>query len=143
AKRLNINRTLTDYPQLDPATGRIDTSNAAIVTQLNNAITERQTLCQDIFDLLRFVTTGVRPGTGLPAFGSAEYNGLRWLAQLAVNIVDMRDVDNIMTVFNWDQTNGQYVYGTELPRVLINEVYAEMVNDPTDKGGAMAKQDYT
>ncbi|MCS7046900.1 MAG: hypothetical protein NZO58_11135, partial [Gemmataceae bacterium] len=148
AKRLNINRKLTDYPQPSAATGQIDLSVKANVAQLNQAQQDRQQLCQDIFDLLRYVTTGARPGwdpvnkvyaTPLPPPGSPQYNALRWLAQLAANLVDLRDVDNIATVFLWDEANGQYVFGTELPKLLINEVYAEVVNDPMDPGVKMMK----
>src|SRR5207244_4486375 len=100
--KLNLNRyPLTDYPQPD-ATGHIDLSNKATAAQVDQANQDRQNLCQDIFDLLRFVTTGARPGAPLPAYGGADYNALRWLAQLSVNIVDMRDTDNICTAFLWD-----------------------------------------
>src|SRR5205823_8718786 len=65
-----------------------------------------------------------------PGFATA-----RWLAQIAVNIVDFIDEDDYMTVWNWnanDRTTANpkdYVYGTELPQLLINEVYAQVDND--------------
>ncbi len=133
-------RGLTGYPAPD-GEGRIDTTDA----NLQKAIDDRTQFAQNLFDRLRFVTTGARPGaaidkTTLPA---AEYDALRWLAQLAVNMVDYIDPDEVCTTFVWDTNNPYftdmknnppdgYVAGTELPRVLINEVYAEMVNDPTD-----------
>ena len=45
---------------------------------------------QAIFDRLRFVTTGARPTDVIDKtkITPEEYNALRWLAQLAANIVD-------------------------------------------------------
>ena len=68
-----------------------------------------------------------------------QYNAARCLAQLAVNIVDFIDNDDYITPFNWnpnlstamDPVNLQnaWVFGTELPRLVINEVYANLDND--------------
>ncbi|MCI0378771.1 MAG: hypothetical protein L0215_14280, partial [Gemmataceae bacterium] len=66
----------------------------------------------------------------------------RYLAQLAVNIVDYIDNDDYMTLFLWNGTwagaggTPEYLFGTELPRLVINEVYAQMDNDPLDPGVA-------
>jgi hypothetical protein len=105
-------------------------------------------------------------------------NALRDLAQVAVNMVDFLDPDDVSTTFVWNPRNptaganqlgyvlnnangmpsiaggmtpapvaatpttpGQMlptdlgnhvVYGAEAPRVLLNEVYAELANDPID-----------
>lgn len=100
---------------------------------------------------------------------AAEFHGVRYLAQLAANIVDYVDTDDVSTVFVFrpsgggaigytdasthatnvntiathanvaDQTSDDYlgnhiVYGVEMPRLLLNEVYAEVVNDPAETG---------
>src|SRR5207253_1055624 len=95
-------------------------------------------LARDIYQRLRLVTTGdiTEPPSAKPK--SAEFRALRWLAQLAVNIVDYIDVDgnseSSMTPFNWYPyaPNSDWVFGTELPHVVLNEAYAEVRNDPKD-----------
>ncbi len=88
----------------------------------------------------------------------AEYSALRLLAQAAANIVDAVDTDDISTAFVWNVTgagaadplnftttgkepNSPYpyiqnrvVFGAEKPRVVLNEVYAEMSNTAADNG---------
>jgi hypothetical protein len=116
--------------------------------QFTYAQTARQQLAKDIYNVLITVTGAVNPNGAPndpnapnsyqvvppgPANGLAmstalpgQYNAARWLAQLAVNIVDYVDNDDYMTPFNWDTTAtpgpNPWVYGTELPRVLVNEV---------------------
>lgn len=107
------------------------------------------------------------------------FHAVRYLAQLAANVVDYVDVDDVSTTFVFrpspyasgstiayvdatahaanvtavvtngnanDPTTDEYVgnhivYGVEMPRLLLNEVYSEVVNDPTDmiatKGNGM------
>ncbi len=58
----------------------------------------------------------------------------RWLAQWAVNVVDFRDRDSIMTRFQydvtpfdadgWNSTGGPVVWGCERPELLITETLA-------------------
>lgn len=137
--RIDLNRTLRPYPNPDPQSGRIDWTNNAIQTQFNNAQGDRQQLAQDIFQRLLQVTGTPDPNVVFastpPAPPAGVLNAARWLAQLAVNMVDYIDSDDYMTPFNWytykdtstnPATTKQYwVFGTELPRVVVNETYVE------------------
>lgn len=97
-----------------------------------------------------------------------QFANLRLLAQYAANLVDFTDPDDVATAFAWNPdrttvvnfpvaltptfdpswvpanlnaaTLGQRaVYGTELPRLVINEAYAALFNDLNHTGGrAMA-----
>jgi hypothetical protein len=140
------NVTLPPYPKPgtgNAAPGQLDPNDP----QFTQAQQARQQLAQDLFNRLVWVTTG-QP---LPADSTQrgqylsqlrtnnlpQYNALRWLAQLAVNIVDYRDPDDISTPFNWDPSdpgnqNGGWVFGVELPRLVINEAYVEVDNTPAD-----------
>jgi hypothetical protein len=78
--------------------------------------------------------------TQAPADGTPEYDAIRFLAQVAANIVDYLDPDEFSTPFRWDTGKSDlqaFVFGTELPRVLLNEVYVQIQNDPTDPGLGM------
>ncbi len=105
-----------------------------------------------------------------------EFHGVRYLAQLAANIVDYVDTDDVSTVFVFRPSGGgsigytdgsthatnvsdvvvngsagdpatdeyignHIVFGVEMPRLLLNEVYSEVANDPGDmiatKGNGM------
>jgi hypothetical protein len=148
--RVDLNRRLPAYPAPD-ATGRINLADPAARSQFLAAQGARQQLAKDIFDRLRVSVTGDLPGTPIAAPIDAntrvQFAALRFLAQLAVNIVDFIDSDDVMTPFNWFPTPytdpgpggqkhpaGDWVFGTELPRVVLNEIYAEVVNDPNDPG---------
>ncbi len=122
-------------------------SDPNAVIQYQVAEKARQNLAGDIYRCFLAVT-GVPPLANPAAPTSASDIALlqarRWLAQLAVNIVDYIDEDDISTPFNFGQQenppipepatattiNGDWVpltwvFGTELPRVVLNEVYAE------------------
>ena len=136
--RIDLNRPLPPYPVPNATTGRINSSDLNAFTAAQAAQAQ---LAQDIYDRLRLVTTGTMAdpkslGITLKA-RPQDFYALQWLAQLAVNIVDYIDADDYMTPFQWntdDQGNPIYVYGTELPRVVLNEAYAETRNDPSDPG---------
>jgi hypothetical protein len=137
--RLNLNRISTsayDYPT--PVAGYIDLTNATNATQFTNAQQVRQQLAQDIYKMLILVTGAQDPNlpTSPPPLNSPAFNAARWLAQLAVNIVDYIDNDDIITPFQWytdpaSVNPPEYVYGTEPTRVVINEAYVQLDNDPT------------
>jgi hypothetical protein len=124
---------------------------------------ERQRLAMKIFQRLVIATgahgqpmtdptTGENYVAGLPTDPtSGEFRALRMLAQMAVNMVDAIDNDDICTTFVWNPADitfavdplqdpnnfsdlaNRIVFGTEKPRLVINEVYAEVTNDPTDQ----------
>ena len=85
----------------------------------------------------------------------AEYDALRWVAQLSANLVDAIDPDDVSTVFQWnsppppvaggppsaltaftpDAPGGLgdcVVFGVEKPKLVVNEVYAEIANKQAD-----------
>src|SRR5262249_42429746 len=122
--RLDLNRPLPRYPA--PA-------GAGVITDLVGfevAQKARQQLAEDIFLRLRAVTGVGDLATLTP--GTPAFNAARWLAQLAVNIVDYLDADDYHTPFNWWGT--EWVFGTELPRLVLNEVYAEWRRQEGEEG---------
>ncbi len=64
------------------------------------------------------------------------FQAARFLAQLAVNIVDYVDEDDVITQWQWYKrgaVNGyETVYGTEIPRLVLNEVFCTFDNDIND-----------
>lgn len=141
---VDLNRTLTpypsysnsSYPQLVPYYGRYDDhSNLPAVKQFLQAQTDRQNLAQDIYDRLVKVTGAYVPASGTVTTSSdPNLIPLRWLAQLSVNIVDFIDEDDISTPFNFypngltgvtAQLPAYWVFGTEMPSVVVNEALAE------------------
>ncbi|HEV3256421.1 MAG TPA: hypothetical protein VG013_06020 [Gemmataceae bacterium] len=145
--RVDLNRALPPFPTPD-ATGRI-TDAAGFLA----AMQARQQLAADIFLRLVKVTGAFNlTDKNAPLPNQQQFDALRWLAQLAANIVDYRDEDDVMTPFNWtalaanqttwtppavatlDPSGKGWVFGTELPRAVVNEAYVEYTNDPTDPG---------
>jgi hypothetical protein len=194
--RIRLNRPLPPYPHMGsnltppynyatPPSSygtAYNLSNATIAYQYQAAVNARQALANDIYRRLLAIS-GLQPippsppGMTPPPLGtSSNPNNLqlaprRWLAQLAVNIVDFIDEDDIMTPFNFytvadglpaasigattggddttPNTNNQFgtnqtganplywVFGTEMPKVVLNEVLAEAQNpDPTQQAGS-------
>jgi hypothetical protein len=166
--KVDLNRFLPPYPHqgqgttlgtfnptpMTAANDRFDDAGA-IQNQAAAAVQARQQLANDIYR--RFLAvTGVPPVATPASPTAAELAPRRWLAQLAVNIVDFIDEDEISTPFNFytaqdaqaatfniaalgtvtttnpstTQTNSPelplyWVFGTELPKVVVNEVLAE------------------
>lgn len=139
AGRTDLNRGFVDYPLLNDYRFRD-------LVAYGNAHQSRQQMAEEIFRVLRSVTGAADPGQVAP--GTPEYDALRWLAQLAVNIVDyvsfrnsgvqreganQARVTDVMTCFNWNPTrrdsieNG-WVIGTVYPRLVLNEAYVEIAN---------------
>jgi hypothetical protein len=146
--RVNLNRRLTPYPlpalqTLATYNGRFDV-DAATAAQFQQAQRDRQKLADDIYRHLLAVT-GVAPPARPDAPTDADLKPRRWLAQLAVNIVDFIDEDDISTPFNFytaadaglstfdigtltdadPELPRYWVVGTELPHLVVNEVLAE------------------
>jgi hypothetical protein len=136
--RLDVNRPLPDYPPPDPATGALDLSTPATLRRFQAATAARQGLARDLFLTLVNSTGAADPRT-TRAPPAVPDPALRWLAQLAVNMVDFIDSDDYVTPFNWGGDPliwttsasppypGEWVFGTELPRVVLNEAFVEYV----------------
>jgi hypothetical protein len=170
--RINLNRRLTPYPLYDTGLGGSpvwtntqsgSTYNAVFSTTstaFQEAQADRQKLADDIYRRL-LIVAGVPPVSSAGGYSTSNPSPTdlaprRALAQLAVNIVDYIDEDDIMTPFNFynnqdDPTNGvnvyqtdapsgsgtlpstndlprYWVFGTELPKVVLNEVSAQCEN---------------
>jgi hypothetical protein len=149
-RRINLNRPLTPYPtypngndQTQVTYGmRFDTLTGAQRNQFLQAQQDRQVFANDIYRTLLAVT-GVKGATP-----DVDLQARRWLAQLAVNIVDYIDEDDISTPFNFfnaddgnpvsatgigatSPTSGSplyWVFGTELPHLVLNEALAMTPN---------------
>ena len=158
---VNLNRPLADYrdltkvPNIDPMTGN-STPQPLSPTNLANfalADSDRQQLARDIFVRMAVATGGalttnptllaypaysytiVAPPSA-PGAPNPQYEALRYLAQLAANIVDYIDNDDISTAFAWDpKVPTELVFGVEKPRLVINEAYSEFVNDAAEPRG--------
>jgi hypothetical protein len=171
--RLDLN-ALSQGVRLRPYPALNGNGNFNNIGQFQLAQGDRQNLARQIFNRLCAATGAINPlvppygnGNLNPAFADpnrvvnppltpaqkaaaqSSYNTARWLAQLAVNIVDYIDDDDVSTPFNWNPTyvndlilGAQYqnavtlgwVFGTEVPRLTINEVYGEVDNTPGDRG---------
>jgi hypothetical protein len=181
--RIKLNRPLPPYPHMgsgmippygSPIAGTAYgqsygtlTAGTALSNQYQAAFLARVTLANDIYRRLLSLT-GVTPAANPATPTNTELAPRRWLAQLAVNIVDYIDEDDISTPLPFytqqDTTPGTsgpnfttpttpavtqggddnltatsplntganptyWVFGTELPKVILNEAFA-LANDP-------------
>lgn len=154
--RLDLNRKLTPYPRvwnqydvniIGPPPAPPTIPDAGLQTYYR-AVWDRQKLAFDIYDRLLLAT-----GADMTAApNSPGFNARRYLAQLAVNIVDYIDDDEFVTPFRWfpddaagridpAPANQEWVFGVESPKVTLSEVYSEIRNDPADPGPS-ATRDY-
>jgi hypothetical protein len=168
--RLDLSQALPAYPVSPGYRFDVDAPNGPIYTQYVQAHVARVNLATDIYRTLRKLT-GVQaiPVADQITPTETELMPRRWLAQLAVNIVDFIDADNISTPLNfypdnevqlaaWVAGGGQlglpnastsnalptvnigpggtppataqelyryWVFGTELPKIVLSEVFAE------------------
>ncbi len=169
---LDVNRPLPAYPHLEKDTNgnlvrpyytRFDDSGP-LAQKFVTAQQARQDLARDLY-LRLLILTGVSRPVNSATPTDAELAPRRWLAQLAVNMVDYIDEDEISTPFNFyhaeflqlsppvplpdpgdsttnPKTNEKlpkyWVFGVELPNVVLNEVMTEYKlpldknNQPTD-----------
>ena len=140
--KFNLDRPLTAFPPV-VQNGMSDQTNfinyGAVKAQFDQAVNDRQTFAQEIYNVLRNVTgvifyetavTSVDPAVQADIMEIKKTN--RWFAQLAANIVDFIDGDDFNTVFRWSGDPKDFVFGVELPRVVINEAYSMAQNDSGD-----------
>jgi hypothetical protein len=143
-QKVNLNRYLTRYPENADGTPKLFYT-AADMPRFNQAQSDRQQLALDIYHRFVLATGAFNPWLSTQDPTVDDLRALRWLAQLSVNIVDYIDYDDIMTPFNWAsygtpnfQTKANmlsdapagygfkgWVFGTEVPRLVINEFYME------------------
>ena len=169
---IDLNRPLADYR--GGATGNPLSTGTVTAATVGQAWADRHNLARDIFGRL-IIATGanatvytetplaaplILPGdiTINAVAGTPDYDALRYLAQIAANIVDYIDKDDISTAFAWNvppgpsnpggltvqtaaavagtvgvaDTAGTAVFGVEKPRLVINEAYSEITNDPSE-----------
>jgi len=138
--RIDLNRGFpTDYPAIG---ANRQFAAADIGTRFKGATAERRQFTQEIFDRLRELTGAADLAAAVP--GAPDYDALRWLAQLAVNITDFinyqnknqTDCSDISTSFNWNprfanDVNNGWVFGVNIPKLVINEAYIQ-----ADQGSA-------
>lgn len=162
--RVDVNRPLEAYPTITPTGDRPNLADPVVVMRQWRATRDRVLLARDIFDRLRLATGAAEPARFAPPLMPSDpattaptndpanplrqqFEALRYLAQLAVNIVDFIDQDDVITPFNFlgdqlpPETNPTtfpvcppwgWVFGTELPRLVVNEVYGQVQNHPLD-----------
>ncbi len=127
ASRIDLARQLPDYPLPANNNAHLNIADPLVRSAYKIALQARQKFALELYHAMENL---MHPG---------DLEAKRYIAQLAVNMVDYIDNDDYPT---WmpiptvpaspmlDSTN--VVWGTELPRLLINEVYSEVVNSDGD-----------
>jgi hypothetical protein len=117
--KMDLNRPFHDVS--------FDEPNDATGNNATGTLGRRQTFARQLYCLMASIA---RTNTG-----SLSATTARKLAQYAVNVVDFRDADSIMTQFfydpnfspsstSWSPGNTDYVWGCERPEVLMTETLA-------------------
>lgn len=141
-RKVDLRQPFPEYPHRRPFVG------SAQLEQAETAQSARQQMAEELYRHLLLVT-GASPiaPSALVDPPDADLAPRRWLAQLAVNIVDYLDEDDISTPFNFyspvldglpvsevsrststaagEAIPRYWVFGTELPSVVLNEVMVE------------------
>ena len=94
-----------------------ETVEARVARTLIDEVLRKVTGAYDPFGYIK-TATPTTPATPPPT--TAEFNGLRYLAQLAVNIVDFIDEDDISTPFCFYPVAYQYYTGNSPTAAQIN-----------------------
>lgn len=139
AKRLSIRPHFTPFPQLNEQ-GLYSDQNVATV-----AMSERLFFTREVFRHLCIATNCLKPGDpGFPAGqkNHPAYQACKWIAQIAANITDNIDGDDSITIFDWGEGNQDSVAGTELSRIILNEMYVQVENDKSDIGKNRPEKDF-
>lgn len=136
----------------------IDVNNDGIVNQVDRALA-RQLYARHLYVLMSLLADDDVSGAAHPAWTDADARA-RWIAQWAVNVVDFRDRDSVMTYFEYDPdpftsqgwrvdgdpatddgiSRPHVVWGCERPELLITETLAlharrteDLASDPSGK----------
>lgn len=128
--KLDLNRTLRSFPPYTSTSGLFYDKSAPSWTNTESAIKfaneDREAFAGAIFNYLKNITGFTDSDNTILIIQQTN----RWLAQLAVNIVDFIDTDDFNTRWQW--TPGQWVFGVEMPRLVINELYVQCQNNKND-----------
>ena len=124
--KLDLNRPMRNFPKYNANNTHYNLNLAGdnppktVQQEITDAENDRRSFALEIFNTLRNVT----------AFNGVDVKTNKWFAQLAVNIVDYIDNDDFSTAWQYDGTN--WVFGVEMPRLVINEVYVQVKNNKMD-----------
>ncbi len=117
-------------------TGGTGQYNATALPYAQLAASQRTYLANRILNKLCYATGTAHPTAfaGVANYKlNPQFQASMWLAQIATNIVDFVDPDDVLTQLKITVgTDNYFIFGTELPKVVLNEVYAQIDNEATD-----------